>query len=256
MKFNTLLYQGKTNDCCLIIPVINEGDRLKKLLNKINILKIYEICDIFIVDGGSSDDSICINYLKLNRITGVIQMRSREGGLSAQLQSGYSSTIQYGYKYFITIDGNNKDDPSSIQLFLDKLKEGYDFVQGSRFINGGKGINTPWVRLFAIRLIHAPLLSIASGFHWTDTTQGYRGYSRELLMSNKISPLRECLVGYSFLPYISCKAPRVGYKCIEVPTTRTYPKGIVPTKINSPTQYISLVKSLIFAILGRYDPRQ
>ena len=56
-----------------------------------------------------------------------------------------------------------------------------DFVQASRFITGGISENTPKLREFAIRKIHAPLLKFFSGFPWTDTTQGFRGYSSKLL---------------------------------------------------------------------------
>ncbi len=59
-----------------------------------------------------------------------------------------------------------------------KLQEGYDLVQGSRFIRGGHAINTPPVRYAAVRLIHAPVISLAAGQWFTDTTNAYRAYSR------------------------------------------------------------------------------
>src|SRR5260363_96635 len=46
------------------------------------------------------------------------------------------------------------------------------------------------LRDFAIRFIHAPLLSLASGFKWTDTTQGFRAYRRRMLLDPKIAPFR------------------------------------------------------------------
>ena len=42
--------------------------------------------------------------------------------------------------------------------YLKKLSEGYDFVQCSRFLKEGKGVNTPKLREIAIRFIHAPVL--------------------------------------------------------------------------------------------------
>ena len=39
--------------------------------------------------------------------------------------------------------------------------------------------NTPLSRWIAIRLIHAPLCSLASGKWWTDSTQRFRGYSAD-----------------------------------------------------------------------------
>ncbi len=61
---------------------------------------------------------------------------------------------------------------------IEALQQGVDFVQASRFVPGGAGENTSQSRDFAIRFIHAPMLSLFSGFRWTDTTQGFRAYSR------------------------------------------------------------------------------
>ena len=37
-----------------------------------------------------------------------------------------------------------------IPKFIEKLEQGYDFVQGSRFIKGGKAINTPFIRHISV----------------------------------------------------------------------------------------------------------
>ena len=129
---------------------------------------------------------------------------------------------------------------------LEKLSEGYDFVQASRFIKGGVGENTPASRSLAIRLIHAPLLSLASGFHWTDTTQGFRAYSAKLLSDSRVSIL---------LAYLSYIAPKLGFRCVEVPGMRRYPKGQVPTKISSFKGNMNLMKVLVKACLGCYNRR-
>lgn len=66
-------------------------------------------------------------------------------------------------------------------------------MQASRFIQGGTAENTPKIRDFAIRYIHAPMLSLFSGFKWTDTTQGFRAYSRKVLLDPKVAPFRDIL---------------------------------------------------------------
>eukprot|EP01036_Dinobryon_divergens_P000413 gene413-515_t len=93
--------------------------------------------------------------------------------------------------------------------------------------------NTPLLRDFAIRFIHAPMLSLFSGFKWTDTTQGFRAYSRKMLLDPQIAPFREVFQAYELLAYLSYRAPKLGYRCVELPTIRRYPKGEVPTKISS-----------------------
>lgn len=47
---------------------------------------------------------------------------------------GLHFALTFGYKGVLTIDGNNKDSIEDVPEFVAKLKEGYDLVQGSRFI--------------------------------------------------------------------------------------------------------------------------
>ena len=155
----------------------------------------------------------------------------------------------------VTIDGNDKDDPSAIPSFVDAMASGVDFVQGSRFIPGGVAENTPLLRYLAIRGLHAPLLRIASGFPWTDTTQGFRGYSRRLLGHPGLSLFRDVFDSYELLAHVSARAPRLGLRCLELPTARRYPKGEVPTKISALRGNARVLRILFAACTGAYDPR-
>ena len=125
-----------------------------------------------------------------------------QGKLSSQLRCAYSFALEEKYNGFITIDGNNKDDPNLVIDFIKYLDKGYDFIQASRFIKNGKGINTPILRHFAIKFIHAPILSFFSNFHWTDTTQGYRAYSRKIFEDRLILPFRNIFNSYELLCYL------------------------------------------------------
>jgi dolichol-phosphate mannosyltransferase len=155
----------------------------------------------------------------------------------------------------VTIDGNDKDDPDAIPRFIDAIEQGYDFVQASRFLAGGVAENTPKSRDFAIRFIHAPMLSLASGFHWTDTTQGFRAYSRAMLLDPRVAPFRDEFTTYELLAYLSYRVPKLGYRCVELPTVRRYPKGEVPTKISSVRGNLSVLQVLMKACAGQYNPR-
>jgi dolichol-phosphate mannosyltransferase len=160
-----------------------------------------------------------------------------------------------GYNEIITIDGNNKDDPDPIPQFIAKLSEGYDFVQASRFLPGGIAENTPWKRTLAVRLIHAPVLSMSSGFHWTDTTQGFRGYSRRMLTDPRMQIFRDEFTDYELLAYLNYRAPKLGFRCIELPTARRYPKDEpIPTKINLRAEF-RLLQVLFSTAMGGYNPR-
>ena len=215
---------------------------------------IPAIADIIIVDGGSSDGSLDANFLQTMAVRGLLE-KLGAGKLSAQLRCGYRFALEHGYLGIVTIDGNDKDDPKDIVNFIALLESGVDFVQASRFIHGGTAENTPKLRDFAIRYIHAPGLSLASGFHWTDTTQGFRAYSRRLLLDPRLAPFRHVFNGYELLAYLSYRAPRLGYRCIESPTTRRYPKGAIPTKISAFRGNLAVFKVLIRACCGLYNPK-
>ncbi|MFM1979190.1 MAG: hypothetical protein RLZ68_455 [Pseudomonadota bacterium] len=246
------LWLGKQHAYCVVIPVINEGERIKNLLARMEHYQISAIADIIIVDGGSIDGSLDLDALTQIGVRGLV-VKKGPGKLSAQLRCAYAFALDQGYEGIVTIDGNDKDDPEAIPRFIDALKQGVDFVQASRFLPGGTAENTPKSRDLAIRYIHAPCLSLASGFKWTDTTQGFRAYSRRMLLSPKIALFRDVFANYELLAYLSWQAPRSGYACLELPTVRRYPKGEVPTKISAFKGNFEVLLTLLKVCVGKYE---
>jgi len=249
---NTPLWLGQRHAYCVVIPVINEGARIGSLLARMASLQIASIADIIIVDGGSTDGSLALDRLQALGVRGLL-VKTGLGKLSAQLRCAYAFALEQGYQGIISIDGNDKDDPAAIPRFIEALQQGMDFVQASRFVSGGMAENTPLSRDFAIRFIHAPMLSLFSGFKWTDTTQGFRAYSRKMLLDPQIAPFREVFQSYELLAYLSYRAPKLGYRCVELPTIRRYPKGEVPTKISSFKGNLSVLLVLFKACFGAYN---
>lgn len=250
----THFWLGRQRRYCVVIPVINEGVRIKSLLARMQAVQTSSVADIIIVDGGSTDGSLDPDALRKAGVSGLV-IKKGPGKLSAQLRCAYAFALDQGYEGIVTIDGNDKDDPEAIPRFIRALEKGIDFVQASRFLPGGVAENTPKSRDFAIRYIHAPCLSLASGFKWTDTTQGFRAYSRRMLLDPKISPFRDVFDTYELLAYLSYRAPKLGYQCLEEPTTRRYPAGEVPTKISSISGNLAVLRILIQSCLGRFDPK-
>ena len=244
----------RRRDHLLVIPVINEGERLHRLLRRIAALDLAARVDLCVVDGGSRDGSVDAAVLQPLGVQTLIA-KTGPGRLSAQLRCAYAHALDAGYAGVVTIDGNDKDDPAAIPAFIDALTDGVDLVQGSRFIPGGIAENTPLLRHVAIRGMHAPLLRLASGFPWTDTTQGFRGYSRRLLEHPGLSLFRDVFDSYELLAHVSARAPRLGLRCLELPTARRYPKGDVPTKISAVRGNARVLRILLAACAGAYDPR-
>lgn len=253
-SYSTTFWNGRSRPHCVVIPVINEGERILNLLRRMAAVKIADIADVIIVDGGSIDGSLEPQRLQELGVRGLL-VKTAPGKLSAQLRCAYAFVLDEGYTGIVTIDGNDKDDPDAIPRFIEAIEQGYDFVQASRFLAGGVAENTPKSRDFAIRFIHAPMLSLASGFHWTDTTQGFRAYSRAMLLDPRVAPFRDEFSTYELLAYLSYRVPKLGYRCVELPTVRRYPKGEVPTKISSVRGNLSVLQVLMKACAGHYNPR-
>ena len=124
-------YQDKKSEYCLLIPVINEGVRILKELQRAQKAGVDKLCDILICDGGSTDGSMEPERLKKLGVNGLLT-KLGPGRQGAQLRMGISYALGRGYAGVLTIDGNNKDSIESVPLFIKKLREGYDLVQGSR----------------------------------------------------------------------------------------------------------------------------
>jgi dolichol-phosphate mannosyltransferase len=252
-KYKSFSLKTKKNDVCLIIPIINEGSRIITQLKKIKLLE--KKFDIVICDGGSTDGSTDLNVLNELNVTTLL-VKEDYGKLSTQLLIGFDWAIKNGYLYFVTIDGNNKDSVEDIPQFISKLEEGYDFIQGSRFIKGGKAVNTPILRLLALRLIHAPVISFSSNYHYTDTTNGFRGYSLLYLTHPKVDLFRSVFKTYELLVYLSVRASQLGLKVTEIPVKREYPKNVkVPTKISPIKGNFLLLKVLFLNLFKSYHPK-
>lgn len=253
--FEEKIFSKKQREYVVLIPIINEGERIHKELARAKQNYVSDYADIVICDGNSTDgctDEKIMQEMDVN----ALLVKHDVGKQGAQLRMGIWWALERGYKGVITIDGNNKDSIEDVPYFIEKLESGYDLVQGSRFIKGGKAINTPFIRLISVKLIHAPIISITARKRFTDTTNAYRGYSARYLLDKRVNPLRDIFMSYELLAYLSVRATQLGYSACEIPVTREYPKNEkMPTKISFFRGNSELMKILIKNMMHKYDPR-
>lgn len=246
-------YLNKKNKYCLCIPIINEGKKIHEELKRAKKYNLSQYIDIIICDGGSTDGSTSDKILKKLDVNTLL-IKKGQGLQSAQLRMGFWWALKKGYEGIITIDGNNKDSIEDVPKFIKKLDEGFDFVQGSRFIKGGKAINTPLIRYLSLRIIHAPIISLTARKWYTDTTNAYRAYSKKYLTHEKVKPFRNIFNSYELLAYLSTKADQLNLKTCEIPVTRKYPsKGKIPTKISFFKGNWNLIVILFKNLFNYYD---
>lgn len=254
-KYNKNEIKQRENEYCICIPIYNEGERIKNELEKANEVMLYKHADIILLDGGSTDGSTAEDNLKKYNVNTLITMEEKGTYKQAEaLKAGFNFAIQRSYRGVVTLDGNNKDNIKQALDIIKELKNGFDYIQGSRFIEGGKHENTPRIRHIAIKYIHAPIISYICKKRYTDTTNLFRGYSMKYLTDKRVQPFRKIFKAYELSTYLSIRADQIGLKTCEIPVERCYPKEKkYPTKVGKVKGNLLLMQSLYEALIGIYN---
>lgn len=205
--------------------------------------------DVLILDDHSTDDS-----WELIRASGLPAIRHhRNLGLGGNIKSGIRYALAQGYRHFVLLAGNAKDDPREIPRLLAALNAGYHYVQGSRFAPGGVHRHTPHARLLGVRL-HATIFNLLTGyrFRFTDAINGFRAYDLSIFDNDGVDVWRDWLDGYEFETYLQAMVLRHGYRVTEVPVSKTYPaeKSVRYTHIRPFVDYFHILKPALYIFLG------
>jgi glycosyltransferase involved in cell wall biosynthesis len=110
----------------LVVPVLNEQNNILNLLTKIKIV-LSENDEIIVVDDGSTDQT----YDQIKNFPCKVIRHERNLGKGKSLIDGINSAKG---DIIVFIDGDGQDDPSELPKLLLGIKNGYDFVIGSRFV--------------------------------------------------------------------------------------------------------------------------
>ena len=66
---------------------------------------------------------------------------------------------------------------------------------------------------------------------------------------------RDVFAAYELHYYLAIRAARLGFRVAELPVTRTYPaSGPTPTKIHGLRGNLFVLRTLLAACAGRFDP--
>jgi len=237
---------------CFIVVILNEGERIINQLKRM--APNAGLADIIIADGRSTDGSTDPEFLKSQGVRALLI--TDEKGLSTATRMGLAYAMEQGYEGVVTVDGNGKDGVEALPDFIRALDEGWDLVQGSRFMKGGVHKNTPLVRYLGVQYIMAPILALGGGFWYTDPTNAFRAMSMRFLKDERVQPMRKIFVRFNIQQYFDYRAAKLKMRVKEIPVTRVYPDdGTVPTKIvGFRTNWLN-VKEMIITAMGGYNPK-
>ena len=88
---------------------------------------------------------------------------------------GYRVAYEAGHEFIIEMDAGLSHDPRALPMFLRVLTEGNESAFGSRYINGGSMVDSPWNRR-ALSKGGSILARLLLGARIKDMTSGYQGF--------------------------------------------------------------------------------
>jgi dolichol-phosphate mannosyltransferase len=206
--------------------------------------------DVIVHDDGSTDGT-----LDQVMAMGFPVIRAEtNGGIGASVKRFLHYAKEHGYEVVVLMAGNNKDDPAEIPRLLQPiLGEGYDYVQGSRYLPGGCARNLPLFRQIMVR-IHALIYRVLTGFPCTDALNGFRAYKISVVFNDpRINVWQGWLDRYEYESYLHYKVLKLGYKVKEVPVTKSYQHfrpGMKYSHIRPVVDWWNIMRPLVYLVLG------
>ncbi len=192
----------------IVMPCLDEAETLGVCIDKAKsfLWRTGIAGEVVVADNGSTDGSQAIARAREAR---VVDVASR--GYGAALIAGIRASRG---RFVIMGDSDNSYDFANLDLFVEKLRAGYDVVMGNRFRGGIAASAMPKLH----RYLGNPVLSFVGRLFFRspigDFHCGLRGFSRAAILAlNLDAP------GMEFASEMVVKATLAELKITEVPTT-------------------------------------
>lgn len=184
----------------VVIPAMNEAKNLPWIFER-----MPEVADVILVDTRSIDDTV--NVAKALRPDIVVVTEPRRGKGRA-LRAGFAAATG---DCIVMIDADGSMDPFEIPRYVEVLDH-YDFVKGSRYLNGGDSDDFTWLR----RTGNRGLLAVANTLFrspFTDLCYGFCAFRREHLETLALTA-----DGFEIETQLVIHAVKAGLRIAEVPS--------------------------------------
>jgi glycosyltransferase involved in cell wall biosynthesis len=210
--------------------------------------RIPKVLDgVIIVDDDSRDK---VETERIAKKLGIQFFTHEHLGYGGNIRYALKKCLEMGAEYMVEIHGDGQFDPSVIPAALEKIREGYDLVLGSRFTELWQPLRDgmPYSRYFAnigLSTIGRFILRV----NLTEMHNGFRVYSRNLI--EKL-PLEATSPDYLFGSQVIAQAVYFGLRIGEVPIRADYRKDHTSISVGKSAVYAfqTLYTQLLF-ILAR-----
>ena len=223
----------------IVIPTFNERENINPLLKSIFSLKIS--VDVLILDDNSPDGTknVVIENKKKYKDRLHLINREKKQGLGKAYIEGFKWALNKKYKKIIQMDADLSHPPEKLIKIVNEL-DMYDYVIGSRYINGIRVLNWPLNRI-VLSIGASWYVKLITGLPVKDPTAGFVGYNRSLLLSLNLNKIM--FVGYAFQIEMKFKLWKLGFNFKEIPITfKNRTRG--ESKMNS-----SIISEAIFGVI-------
>ena len=225
----------------VIIPAYNEEGKIGNAAKR----AIPFADTVLVVDDGSTD-----NTSDEAKGKGAVVIKHKTNlGVGAAIRSGIGYAVKNNFDICIPLAGDDQDSPEEIPVLIEGIEKGYDFVQGSRYLKGGKIVDAPIFRLITTKA-YSTLFSILSGLKITDASNGFKAFKTELCKDKKINLHQVWLNKYELEPYLFYNVIKLGYKVVEAPVTKRYLRKKGYTKMKPFADWWRITRPLVYLKLG------
>lgn len=164
----------------VVIPCHNEEMNIYKLVN--SLIEQYRgyINELIIVDDASDDNTYAVAKKIVEKFPLVkVIKRAPPCGVGRAIRDGFKN-IDASSNYVLTLDADFIYNLSEIKAVIEKAKEGYDCVFGSRFLKQRNIQGYPAVKFIVNRSFHL-LVKLLLGIPCADLTNNFKLMRREII---------------------------------------------------------------------------
>lgn len=230
-----------------IIPVYNEENNIKILLNNLNNFKKQNNLnlDFLFINCNSADNSLkLIQSYKFK----VISLRKNKG-VGYALLIGLKIAFKKNYDVLIHIAGNSKMSPFDIDHVIKPIiTDDIDFVSGTRFTMKKNYENNPLFRVISIKLL-SYVFSFLFKKKITDATCGFRALKIKKIYKNFkfFNKKKYYTYGYEYYSYGKILLSD-HFKSCEVSVKMDYPKRGKNSKIRPIIDWFPIISGYLEAL--------
>ncbi len=196
----------------LLIPTLNEIDGMKIIMPRIK-REWYD--QIIILDGGSTDGTI--EYAKDQGYFVYVQKKSG-------MRRGYMEVLPFiKGDTILTFSPDGNSIPELIPELIGKMKEGFDMVIVSRYLEDAKSDDDDLITAFG-NWFFTKTINVLHGGHYTDAMIIFRAYKKDLIYSldldkeESYSTVEKLFrTKISWEPLLSVRAAKKKLKVTEIP---------------------------------------